>query len=259
MPCRVNRKRLWSSRLTLETMCHASSWFITLTYAPEFEPPGGTLVPRDVQLFLKRLRLSASEPLRYYFVGEYGDRTERPHYHAALFGLSDPNLVEPAWARGHVHIGTLTPDSASYLVSYVTKGLTRPGDSKLGGRHPEFARMSRHPGIGAGLVPSIASHINQPYGASFVNETKDIPDHLKVGPSDVPLGRYLRRLVRENSGYDASPSELSKERLWARANASVLLGRQSVSQAAAGREAKRQLDADSARSRNQISNSRKTL
>jgi len=49
-----------------------------------------SLIKRDVQLFVKRLRKDQDArglaKIRYYLVGEYGDQTKRPHYHAAIFG-----------------------------------------------------------------------------------------------------------------------------------------------------------------------------
>jgi len=49
-----------------------------------------SLIKRDVQLFIKRLRKEqdsrGSSKIKYYLVGEYGDLTKRPHYHAAIFG-----------------------------------------------------------------------------------------------------------------------------------------------------------------------------
>ena len=57
---------------------HESSQFITLTYAPENYPKNGSVSPREMQLFLKRLRrLVEPVQLRYYLVGEYGDHTQR--------------------------------------------------------------------------------------------------------------------------------------------------------------------------------------
>ena len=86
-------------------MCHEKNCFITLTYDDENLPPGGTLVVQDYQAFVKRLRARISpQKLRYYFVGEYGDpkNTERPHYHAAIFGIGDEDgdLIQDCWKKG---------------------------------------------------------------------------------------------------------------------------------------------------------------
>jgi len=56
LPCKINRRRLWSHRIMLETFMHEASSFLTLTYAPEFLPQDLSLKVRDYQLFMKRLR-----------------------------------------------------------------------------------------------------------------------------------------------------------------------------------------------------------
>ena len=87
LPCRINKKRVWTHRIMLESSLHTDNAFVTLTYSDENLPKDGSLVPRHVQLFLKKVRKEI-EParLRFFCVGEYGDRTQRPHYHVALFG-----------------------------------------------------------------------------------------------------------------------------------------------------------------------------
>lgn len=132
----------------LEAECHASSAFVTLTYSDENLPR--ELVPRHLQLFMKRIRKSvAPQKLRFFGVGEYGDFSGRPHYHVILFGLGGlvvgmhPRgcecVVCRGWGLGLCHIGEVTAESCAYTVSYVLKGMTR---KKGGDKHPEFARMS---------------------------------------------------------------------------------------------------------------------
>lgn len=204
MPCRIDRARLWKSRLLIEQRLHSASCFATLTYSDEFLPPGGTLVRRDITLFLKRLRRSI-EPyrLRYFGVGEYGDKTGRPHYHIILYGVSqlEHALVLAAWTDpekkkpiGHVHVDELNPTTAGYVCQYVCKKWTNKEDlyvqAQLKGRHPEFPFMSKKPGIGAGAAPIIADAI--------ANKRVDIPSVLRIDGKLSPLGRYLKRKIREN-------------------------------------------------------------
>lgn len=191
----------------LEARLHEFSCFVTLTYADENLPSGASLSPRDAQLFLKRLRkrLGSARPVRFYLVGEYGDLTQRPHYHLALFGVSEleHSLLLEAWGLGHVQVGTLTLESAQYIAGYVTKKMTAPGDPRLKGRYPEFARMSRRGGgIGLGAIPQIAEALNSRPGAAFISSTLDVPSSLTHGTKSYPLGRYLRRQLREEMGFD---------------------------------------------------------
>lgn len=201
MPCRLNRRRLISTRLMLESFQHEASFFVTLTFDEEHCPD--ELSVRDGQLFLKRLRRRLPpKTLRYYLVGEYGERTWRPHYHAALFGLREPDLVGAAWPFGHVHVGFVTPQSTAYLAGYVTKKMTSKDDFRLGGRHPEFARMSLKPGIGAGAVQALADGAREA-----------LPSVIRMEGKLFPLGRYLKRKITEVYGQCTSERDRQLEYL----------------------------------------------
>ena len=90
LPCRIVKRRIWTHRIMLEAQMHEKCSFLTLTYDPENEPPGRTLDPDDVQLWMKRFRERLRSEygifVRQYLIGEYGDETQRPHYHSAPFG-----------------------------------------------------------------------------------------------------------------------------------------------------------------------------
>lgn len=84
-----------------------------------------TLHKRDYQLFLKKLRKALpNRVLKYVICGEYGGKTNRPHYHVILFGitLEDYNILHSAWGMGNVHVGTITDKSIAYTFKYSTKG-----------------------------------------------------------------------------------------------------------------------------------------
>lgn len=210
----------------LEAGQYQDNSFVTLTYGPETLPSGGTLVPAHYQRWLKRLRKRVQpQTFRYFLVGEYGEGTERPHYHAALFGYpscqQSPDCshrktkcpicatIRDTWGHGHVQVGTLTEQSAAYIAGYVTKKLTSPEDPRLKGRHPEFARMSLRPGLGADVMHDLAS-VNLEYG--IVEKEGDVTTALRHGTKLMPLGRYLTRKLRRYTGNDekAPPSTLAK-------------------------------------------------
>lgn len=201
-PCRINRSRLWSWRIYLESLCHDQSSFVTLTY--EVVPDGGTLQPRDLQLWLKRIRKVSPRPLRFFAVGEYGDQTQRPHYHCALFGLGvlDTDFVSRTWNLGYVHVGELNQATARYIAGYVIKKMTHPSDARLNGRHPEFARMSNRPGIGAQAAAVLATQLRTPLGQAEIAKTGDVPTKLKLGAREIPLARYLRQRIRKELQLD---------------------------------------------------------
>lgn len=162
--------------------------FITLTYSPENVP--NALDKTHLQKFLKRLRkYIAPVKVRYFAVGEYGDQTWRPHYHLILFGL-DPieaqEAVQNCWSFGFVQVGTVTKHSISYCASYVSKKLTK---AKEQGLEPEFALMSRNPGIGHSAVKYIAEIVAD-------QALLDVPT-LKIGDKDVFIPSYIAKKVRE--------------------------------------------------------------
>lgn len=135
--CRQEQARQWGVRITHEAQQWDESAFITLTYNEENIPPHNSLRYEDLQKFWKRLRKKYE--LRYYAVGEYGDASLRPHYHACIFGLAftanrqimrkEPSLLwtnaelEEAWGLGYVSVGALNFQTAQYTASYVLKKL----------------------------------------------------------------------------------------------------------------------------------------
>lgn len=139
--CLKAKKRDWTTRICDEAKCASASWFVTLTYAPEYLPVNGdvpTLVKADVQRFFKRLRKACrGAHLRYVQVGEYGSNYGRPHYHFILFGL--PNLplvfhecrgkydvyrsplIERCWKFGFSTVTRFDYSNARYVAQYCQK------------------------------------------------------------------------------------------------------------------------------------------
>lgn len=152
--CLQTKRAEWSFRICQEQKVSDTAYFLTLTYDDEklpFNAKTGTpeLRKSDYQRFKKRLRKQQSEisfkKIRYYSVGEYGTKTNRPHYHSILFNL-EPALVSKLpdiWQNGHIDIGDVTPASVHYVTKYV---INRYDECK--GREPPFALMSRKPAIG---------------------------------------------------------------------------------------------------------------
>jgi len=92
--CRISHSKQWAMRCVHEASLYDNNCFITLTYNPENLPPDCGLIKSDFQKFMKRLRKSyPSNKIRYYQCGEYGDKNNRPHYHALLFGFNFDDWV----------------------------------------------------------------------------------------------------------------------------------------------------------------------
>lgn len=222
-PCRFNRRRIWTHRILLEARQHLQNSFVTLTYSEQNISSldvgsGPSLEPKHSQDWLKRFR-KAIAPLRirYFLVGEYGDESRRPHYHAALFGYesclfgrtrgwkqnccAQCDLVRDTWGYGKVFLGSLEDNSAQYIAGYVTKKLTNANDpgaaEVLAGRHPEFARMSLRPGIGCDAMDEVASTLMT---FNLDASQADVPSALRHGSRKLPLGRYLQQQLRRRVG-----------------------------------------------------------
>lgn len=206
--CRMARSREWATRITHEASLYEHNSFVTLTYADEWLPDSYSVDVRVLQLFMKRLRKKFGS-VRFFAVGEYGDKDLRPHYHLVLFGLQFPDLVpwrtsdtgypvcrsptlERLWPFGFSEIGTVTVHSAGYVARYCMKKVTGPRAEEhyyrinpVTGEHvhvvPEFITMSNRPGIGA-----------QWFGEY---ERDCFPsDFLVVEGNKVPVPRYYKKL-----------------------------------------------------------------
>lgn len=167
--CRRRRTTDWATRIVHEARSHERSCFITLTYNDEHLPADGSLRVEDWQKFAKRLRKRVG-PFRYFHAGEYGSKTQRPHYHAAIFGhdfsadreqirsgstpLYRSGVLDEVWAKGFCSVGALEPASARYVAKYVVKRATGDQAEKKYSRcdpvtgevwsvRPEYATMSR--------------------------------------------------------------------------------------------------------------------
>lgn len=210
LPCRINQRRVWTHRIMLESMMHEHNVFVTLTYSDDFIPAGGNLEPNHMTLFLKRLRKRIHpKKIRYYYCGEYGETTYRPHYHAIIFGIGMhyDDVIADAWPYGHVHVGDVTAHSAQYVCGYVTKKITNKFDPRLVGMEPEFARMSNRPGIAANVVDKIIDVLQKYPQVIPDKKTEDVPAVLRFDGKSWPLGRYLINKLRASLAYDSDDIE----------------------------------------------------
>lgn len=147
--CRIRRTSDWTLRLLHELESWDDATFITITYDDEHLPPEENLEKTALQKWFKRLRKQLDERrIKYYACGEYGDKFERPHYHAIVFGLNrvhDKETVEDTWPYGHVYMGTVTADSIKYVAGYVHKKYS--AQYEYPGKTPPFQLQSQGLGL----------------------------------------------------------------------------------------------------------------
>lgn len=184
--CRTARAQQWASRCEHQASQHRWNCFITLTYADEHLPvfkPGirmvhtpaeynerGYLDAAALQRFFKRLRKRTGadrqdirsnrrDSIRYIACGEYGDQTERPHYHAILFNCSfadaypvgkeryGSHALSELWPLGNCEFEHYTTGAANYVAQYTLKKIGA-GDADKDGvwRPAPFLRTSNNVG-----------------------------------------------------------------------------------------------------------------
>lgn len=233
--CRIDKTREWAVRIIGETRFHSANCFVTETYDDLHLPERNQLCLPDVQNYLKRLRhyhtkqniefaktlnLSPEQqeqyvkdnPLRFYGVGEYGEGTQRPHYHHIFFGIDffddrkkhskiggnqywKSDKLDELWGNGHCLISNVTPQSAAYVAGYVFKKINgeladehyarfdaSTGEYYL--QNKEFSHMSRRPGIG------------QKHFETYKDEIT-LSDSVILNAREVGVPRYYDRLLEK--------------------------------------------------------------
>lgn len=182
LPCRINKRRVWLHRLLLEALSHDSKniTFLTFTYDDKSLPSDCSISRRPLQLFFKSLRKAiAPRKIRYYAVGEYGEQSQRPHYHAIIYGLPPEFDYQKFWHLGFTMAGSFTSDSAQYVAGYVVKKFIKRGDL----RKREFTAMSLKPAIGLNAALELKKYENHPIFKRALEGSGDVPPGLRHGVS----------------------------------------------------------------------------
>lgn len=242
--CRLDAASDWQTRIVHEAKLHQENSFITLTYSDEKIPVGGTVSKDDCQKFMKRLR-KALEPkqIRFFLVAEYGDHTQRPHYHAIIFGhafLDDrkphkktkkghqlyiSKTLDDCWSLGNTYVGNLSPESAGYTARYAMKKITGeqaaehyeridPFTGELYLVSPEFALMSRRPGIGSDFYDRYNGEIFRSDKIIISGKEKPVPKYYSRKLKASNPERYeeirLQRIKRaEAQAHNNTPDRLT--------------------------------------------------
>lgn len=235
--CRLDYASDWADRMCIESKLRDHSWFVTLTYDDEHVPYTDdlcqTLKPKDMTDFLKRYRRAIEpEKISYYYSGEYGTQTLRPHYHMILFGSSiydlelyqkSPNGVyykskwfDSIWQKGNCIITEFSWQTASYTARYVLKKLGMPKEHwDHVSIYPEFSRCSRRPAIGRRYFDQFYEEIYKNdeiflSGGKVVKPPKYFDNLLKG--MDLDLLEHVKE-IRRKSGEISFDTELSKTNL----------------------------------------------
>ena len=182
-------------RIMLESKAFESHSFVTLTYRDDTVPEEITY--KHFQDYMKRLRKSSPDPIRFFCVGEYGKHsTKRPHWHAILLGYQFPlketdrfvkngarvTLHEP-WQDGTVVVGEVNPKTIGYTVRYTLKSSTKYEHD------PHVVRMSKS--IGKEYMISIGEEMARRVDRAV------IPSALQYQKRWWPLHKTCREWIRD--------------------------------------------------------------
>lgn len=238
--CRRKRLFDWMIRLGHEQSLHENSYFVTLTYRDEVLPRTDeghpTLRVDELQGFMKRLRKRIGVGVRFFASGEYSPKL-RPHYHVILFGadfeedeyrfrrIADKGHdtffsadVHEAWQhRGIIAMSEVTPERCAYVAKYTTDKLSgdrgkayleRVGaDGIISSVAPEFATMSRQPGIGRGWIEN-PTYAHQ----SLVHQNIHLRGHKHEYGLPVAYHRFLSQHPDYQEDYEFYRTQERRER-----------------------------------------------
>ena len=230
--CKLNYSRQWATRCMIEKQKYKPEecFFLTITYDDEhihFSETynketgeiitGATLFKEDMREFWDKVRHyygyketkdhGKTKKMKYINAGEYGPATQRPHYHAIVFGLplnisqfkkvGMNNLNQPywkseelekLWGKGNITIGELTWESVAYVARYtLKKALGKDKQYDLAqGRIPEYISMSK--GIGKDFFME---------NYKSIYETDSVPVKNKKSGECVKPPRAYDRILKE--------------------------------------------------------------
>lgn len=172
--CRLEKSAQWAARFMHEKKAWPCATFLTLTYDEKNVPENRSLKKDHLKVFFRdlhsKLHYYGLGKYRRFGVGEYGEKTQRPHYHAVIFGGSldrstknykrdeaEPSrsgspqwtheLITSVWPSGIHRLSEVSYESAAYVARYALKKITGPlAQTHYGLREPEFQLPSK--GIG---------------------------------------------------------------------------------------------------------------
>jgi len=138
----------------------------------------------------------SKDSLKYYAVPEYGDKTQRPHYHAIIITSEDKTTpflknLQKLWdtysdgiptgiQNGYVHRGDVVHNTIRYVVKYMSK---RIKNTPIGADEPK-------------------AYISKGLGKSYVDRNRLF--HLDTD----------RRYLVEDGGYKISMPKYYKDKIW---------------------------------------------
>lgn len=212
--CLDSQSSEWSYRICDEASLYDHNCFVTLTYDSDHLPSNGSLVKKDLQDFIKRLRFHLGDvKIRYFACGEYGSQHNRPHYHLVIFNYDFPDkyfyrksgksellyrsdLLERLWLFGFSSIGDVSLHSAKYCAKYLQKLCGELPPDLL----PPFTVMSRRPGIGFAKIKPASLDSDKLYNSgNYIHLPRYYLKVLSRDTSNEEAIEYLKSVRRNKA------------------------------------------------------------
>lgn len=190
--CKVNKKKEWADRLFIESRYWTNSYFVTLTYSPDFMPKDMSLHKEHIFDWKKRLGYYFGKVPQLYYCGEYGSEGDLPHWHIVIFTNEDHwEDIMKTWDKGNVDIKHLTRGRCNYITGYVVKKLDK--EERTDGRTPEFYGASRRPPLGYQLFYDLLERIvTDDKFRERMMRYPFVPYSVRIGGEFVRLPPYIR-------------------------------------------------------------------
>lgn len=168
---------------------------------------------RSGQGFIKRLRskhernrkwtremfysgLTWEDKMKYYLVGEYGEKRGRCHMHAIIFNVEEC-FIKESWPWGDVQVVKATPETIAYCTKYMDKWKDKKQDWR---RPSEYNVQSEE--LGIGFVKRMMN---------FYKKNLDINYVVNKQGVRIPMPRYYRMKMLNEQEIDYQIGYIDKE------------------------------------------------
>lgn len=151
--CVITKGEELATRIACEARLHPVGWFTTNTYADHCLPSDRKVSLAHAAHWRKCVQ-SVDPAAVVLVVGEYGDHTNRPHYHSVTFANLDgvirnigtneepiywSDRLREAWGFGNIELSMLNPSRVNYIGNHFIKSY---------GRDDTVVSYPRNPAIG---------------------------------------------------------------------------------------------------------------
>lgn len=185
--CLKQRGSSWSLRLNLEykyltPVQQRNSYFVTLTLSDDYINEDKSML---IRRFLERIRKKCKRSVKHWIINEFGENTQRYHFHGILFDIPFPrHELLSYWKYGFIDIKPLTPRRVGYVTTYINKNL-KGTPYKV--QPPELKQtIWCSPGLGKQVVndKKVTNHLHvndrpTPFMYNLSNRIQALPRYLR--------------------------------------------------------------------------------